>query len=218
MKKELSSTSMLSISKSFKNIPKLSNNSILSSSSLSSLSLTSTTLLQNKQKANKNKSQKKHRYSLARNSKISVSKLGSIQEETEEHDKDQEYKRINNFKCKNECSIEYLQAIKAFRNHLNEVKFQQQNKNIISVINDTVRSIEATLILNSNNNKNKNTIMLSNNNNNNNNIKTEKSKYTLTRVIKKVTFHPDKTNDSSDKRVELLYIWGADNKKKISYA
>jgi hypothetical protein len=218
MKKELSSTSMLSISKSLKNIPKLSHNSLLSSTSLSSLSLTSTTLLQNKQKSNKNKLKKKHRYSLARNSKSSVSKLGSIQEETEDHDKDQEYKSINNFKCKNECSIEYLQAIKAFRNHLNEVKIRQQNKNIISVIKDTVRSIEATLILNSNNNKNNNTIMLNNNYNNNNNIKTEKSKYTLTRVIKKVTFHPDKTNDSSDKRVELLYIWGADNKKKISYA
>ena len=165
--------------------------------------MTSTTLLQNKQKANKNKSQKKRRYSLARNSKSSVSKLGSIQEENEDHDKDQEYKRINNFKCKNECSIEYLQAIKAFRNHLNEVRFQQQNKNIISVINDTVRSIEATLILNSNNN---------------NNFKTEKSKYTLTRVIRKVTIHPDKTNDSSDISVELFYIWGADKKKKISYA
>ena len=47
----------------------------------------------------------------------------------------------------------------------------------------------------------------------NKNTNSEKgAKYTLTRVIKKVTIHPNnKTNNensSPGKRIELMYVWG----------
>lgn len=119
-------------------------------------------------------------------------------------------------------SIDYLEAIKALREHLNGAKLQQQSKNIVSVINETVKSLEATLILNNFNNKCANQRFETSSKNTSSTTSThiaqsgkpEKSKYTLTRVIKKVTFHPNKSNpDTDNKRVELLYIWGADNRK-----
>ena len=82
----------------------------------------------------------------------------------------------------------------------------------MSVINETVKTLEATLILNQfskscqlNRYEVPTTSVM------NTNTKSEKgAKYTLTRVIKKVTFHPNKSNEnnSPDKRVELMFVWG----------
>ena len=79
----------------------------------------------------KPKSFKKHRYSLSRNSRSSISRLGSIQEENEientieekmqtEHDEQREAAAH----VDPQDSIEYIQAIKAIRAHLNEARLQ----------------------------------------------------------------------------------------------
>lgn len=224
MRKEsnLSSASTASMSSLTKSI-RSSKSSALSSSSLSSLSSNASSGSHKKVDVHKTKKshKHKHRYSSSRNSRSSISRLGSIQEENEEilqeelkqkELKEEEIKQQNKAKeisnIHREDSIEYMQAIKAIRHHLNENKLNQQSKSIVSVINETVKSLEATLLLNNYNN-NSNRIETSSP------TKSEKAKYTLTRVIKKVTFHPNKSNENStpDKRVELLYIWGAQNKR-----